>query len=92
MAGRRQREGPGDVDMKQDNACYGCKDRYPGCHSKCEKYAAFLEEKDRNYHKRMEKEGFYVHSSYVRRKKTQYLDNAAKRGFRQPNHAKGSYH
>lgn len=32
---------------KPRNPCYGCQDRAIGCHSKCERYAAFREKLDR---------------------------------------------
>ena len=30
--------------MDKENACYNCAERTVGCHSTCEKYAAFAEE------------------------------------------------
>ena len=29
------------VRRKKSNDCYGCTDRYVGCHGECEKYAAY---------------------------------------------------
>lgn len=77
--------------MSEKNACYGCQERHPGCHGKCEKYAAFLEEKDRKYHQRVKANDGFVYSAYVRRKKAAFMDDAAKRRFRMNNYQKGRY-
>ena len=35
-----------------ETPCYGCGDRFVGCHSQCEKYKAFREESLRRYQKK----------------------------------------
>ena len=32
---------------KKDNPCYGCKDRCVGCHSECESYSEYSDERKR---------------------------------------------
>lgn len=36
---------------KGETPCYGCGDRFVGCHSQCEKYKVFREESLRRYKK-----------------------------------------
>ena len=77
--------------MSKKNACYGCQERHPGCHCKCEAYASFVESKDADFQKRIASEDYGVYAGYTRAKKSEAFDKAAKRGFKRPNHQKARY-
>lgn len=77
--------------MKSENACYRCEKRNPGCHSVCESYAAFLEERAADREARKPDAGTMDFNRYAREKRKSLMDAAAKRGFRSPNYTKARY-
>ena len=78
--------------MKPDNACYGCEKRTPGCHGSCQEYAAFRKESQNDFKQRQASEDYGVYAGYARQKKTKSLANAARKGYRLPNHKITRYH
>lgn len=47
------------------NECYGCTDRYVGCHSKCERYADFyIRNEERKNAKHAEIKGYVEWKTY----------------------------
>lgn len=50
--------------MKQ--CCRYCKDRYPGCHSECERYAEFRKEVDRLNRKHRAEKACHNFSPFTR--------------------------
>ena len=51
----------------KDAPCYQCEDRRDKCHSHCEKYIAFTEEKEKERKERLD--NFDIVDDYYRRKR-----------------------
>ena len=51
----------------KDAPCYQCEDRHDKCHSHCEKYIAFTEEKEKERKERLD--NFDIVDDYYRRKR-----------------------
>ena len=75
----------------KESPCYRCEQRHQGCHSSCSAYAAFSEARRTDPGNRVYPEGSGAYSGYVRRKKIEYMDKAAKKGWRRYNSQKSRY-
>lgn len=75
----------------KESPCYRCEQRHQGCHSSCPAYADFSEARRTNPDNRVYPKGLSAYSGYVRRKKMEYMDRAAKKGWRRYNSQKSKY-
>lgn len=75
----------------KESPCYRCEQRHQGCHSACSAYAAFSEARHTDPGNRVYPERSGAYSGYVRRKKMEYMDRAAKKGWRRYNSQKSRY-
>ena len=75
----------------KESPCYRCEQRHHGCHSACSAYADFKETRHTDPGNRVYPEGSGAYSGYVRRKKIEYMDKAAKKGWRRYNSQKSRY-
>lgn len=59
--------------MKVQAPCMGCEDRNPECHGKCEKYAAYRAEREKEYAHRAEAATLGADSDWKRRNERRKL-------------------